>query len=46
MYEEGLFRKMIHVKKMNQGHWRAMEGYEEDFEKMMANFAEGWRVKL
>ena len=46
MYEEGLFWKVIHVKNMNQGQWRVMEGYEEDFEKMMEKFVEGWRLKL
>ena len=45
MFEEGLFGKVIHVRKVNHGQWRAMKEYEEDFEKMMAHFAVGWRMK-
>ena len=45
VFEECFLGRVIHVRKVKHSQWRAMKEYEEDFEKRMANFAMGWRMK-
>ena len=45
MFEECLLRRVVHGRKLKHGQWRAMEEYEEYFERRMADFAMVWRMK-